>query len=56
MNINQQLHDLYCEYWGDLLSQLDDEKNEHTNPLLTCIDEEKLANADIKVMIFWPRD
>lgn len=53
MRINEQLKDLYSKQWVNLLDQLEKkDKEKYTNPFLISIDEEKLASADMKVMIF----
>ena len=53
MSINEQLQNLYSKHWDNLLLQLDNEDNKkHTNPLLIKVDEEKLTDADIRIMIF----
>jgi len=56
--MNSQLQKIYLEKWNVISEKLkiilEDESKEYkpTNPLLLFIDEEKLKNADIKVMIF----
>lgn len=52
MKINDQLCDLYSKYWTELLSALDrEDANSYTNPFLINVDEENMAQADLRIMI-----